>query len=131
MSTKISKPGAVYSFGILLLEMITVKAATDSMFKDNFTIHQLIKTRLPERVTDIIDSSLLQEVQEAENSKARNMRKEVGVLESLLAVAEVGVVCSMESPSERMEMKEVVPLETSSSNVEGHNSHRLIPSISK
>ncbi|GLT46287.1 hypothetical protein SLA2020_200510 [Shorea laevis] len=107
MSTKISKPGDVYSFGILLLEMITGKAPTDSMFKDNFTIHQLVKTRLPERVTDIIDPSLLQEVQEAENSKARNMRKGVGVLESLLAVAEVGVVCSMESPSERMEMKEV------------------------
>ncbi|GKV33880.1 hypothetical protein SLEP1_g42326 [Rubroshorea leprosula] len=107
MSTKISKLGDVYSFGILLLEMITGKAPTDSMFKDNFTIHQLVKTKLPERVTDIIDPSLLQEVQEAENSKARNMGKGVGVLESLLAVAEVGVVCSMESPSERMEMKEV------------------------
>ncbi|GLT62761.1 hypothetical protein SLA2020_353710 [Shorea laevis] len=107
MSTKISKVGDVYSFGILLLEMITGKAPTDSMFKDNFTIHQLVKTRLPERVTDIIDPSLLQEVQEAENSKARKMGKGVGVLESLLAVAEVGVVCSMESPSERMEMKEV------------------------
>ncbi|GLT83948.1 hypothetical protein SLE2022_022100 [Rubroshorea leprosula] len=107
MSTKISKLGDVYSFGILLLEMITGKAPTDSMFKDNFTIHQLVKTRLPERVTDIIDPSLLQEVQEAENSKARNMRKGVGVLESLLAMAEVGVACSMESPSERMEMKEV------------------------
>ncbi|GLT83942.1 hypothetical protein SLE2022_022050 [Rubroshorea leprosula] len=107
MSTKISKPGDVYSFGILLLEMITGKAPPDSMFKDNFTIHQLVKRRLPERVTDIMDTSLLQEVQEVENSKARNMRKGVGVLENLLAVAEVGVVYSMESPSERTEMKEV------------------------
>ncbi|GKV33883.1 hypothetical protein SLEP1_g42329 [Rubroshorea leprosula] len=107
MSLKISKAGDVYSFGILLLEMITGKTPTDSMFKDNLTIHQLVKTRLPERVTDIIDPSLLQEVQEAEISKAKDMQKGVGVLESLLAVAEVGVVCSMESPSERMEMKEV------------------------
>ncbi|GKV51209.1 hypothetical protein SLEP1_g57878 [Rubroshorea leprosula] len=107
MSTKISKAGDVYSFGILLLEMITGKAPTDSMFKDNFTIHQLVKTRLPERVIDIIDPSLLPEVQEAENSKARNMRRGVGVLESLLAVVEVGVVCSMKSPRERMEMKDV------------------------
>ncbi|GLT83954.1 hypothetical protein SLE2022_022150 [Rubroshorea leprosula] len=107
MSTKISKAGDVYSFGILLLEMITGKAPTDSMFKDNFTIHQLVKTRLPERVIDIIDPSLLPEVQEAENSKARNMRRGVSVLESLLAVVEVGVVCSMKSPHERLEMKEV------------------------
>ncbi|GLT83951.1 hypothetical protein SLE2022_022130 [Rubroshorea leprosula] len=107
MSTKISKVGDVYNFGILLLEMITGKAPIDSMFKDNFTIHQLVKTRLPERVTDIIDPSMLQEVQEVENSKARNMRKGVGVLESLLAIAEVGVACSMKSPSERIEMKEV------------------------
>ncbi|GLT83945.1 hypothetical protein SLE2022_022080 [Rubroshorea leprosula] len=108
MSNKISKYGDVYSFGILLLEMITGKRPTDSIFKDSITIHQFVKTRLPERVIDIIDPSLLQEVQDAKNSKARKMRKGVGVLESLLAVAEVGVVCSMESPSERMEMKEVV-----------------------
>ncbi|GKV51207.1 hypothetical protein SLEP1_g57876 [Rubroshorea leprosula] len=107
MSNKVSKYGDVYSFGILLLEMITGKRPTDSIFKDSFTIHQFVKTRLPERVIDIIDPSLLQEVQDAKNSEARKMRKGVGVLESLLAVAEVGLVCSMESPSERTEMKEV------------------------
>ncbi|GLT86877.1 hypothetical protein SLE2022_049870 [Rubroshorea leprosula] len=103
LSNKTSKLGDIYSFGILLLEMITGKRPTDSLFKDNFTIHQFVKTALPERVTDILEPSLLQEIQDDAHSGARNRGTKVCILESLIAVARVGVLCSMASPNERMD----------------------------
>ncbi|GKU96406.1 hypothetical protein SLEP1_g9647 [Rubroshorea leprosula] len=108
LSNKTSKLGDAYSFGILLLEMITGKRPTDSLFQDNFTIHQFVKTALPERVMDILEPSLLQEVQDDAHSGARNRGTKVCMLERLVAVARVGVLCSMASPNERMEMKEAI-----------------------
>ncbi|GLT35864.1 hypothetical protein SLA2020_102800 [Shorea laevis] len=114
MGSKASMEGDVYSFGILLLEMITGKRPTDPMFNDGFNIHQFTKIALPERVMEILEPSLLQEVHVTDNrgiehSRARsNMGRRTGVLESLSEVARVGVFCSMESPNERMEMKQAV-----------------------
>ncbi|GKV51596.1 hypothetical protein SLEP1_g58232 [Rubroshorea leprosula] len=114
MGSKASMEGDVYSFGIMLLEMITGKRPVDPMFNDGFNIQQFTKTALPERVMEILAPSLSQEVHVTDNrgiehSRARNnMGRRIGVLESLSEIARVGVFCSMESPNERMEMKQVV-----------------------
>ncbi|GKV31246.1 hypothetical protein SLEP1_g39957 [Rubroshorea leprosula] len=114
MGSKASMEGDVYSFGIMLLEMIIGKRPTDPMFNDGFNIHQFTKTALPERVMEILEPSLLQEIHVTDNrgiehSRAKNnMGRRTGVLESLSEVARVGVFCSVESPNERMEMKQVV-----------------------
>ncbi|XP_058109082.1 LRR receptor-like serine/threonine-protein kinase EFR isoform X1 [Magnolia sinica] len=48
MGNKASAQGDVYSYGILLLEMITGKGPTDDMFKDNLSLHHFAKLALPE-----------------------------------------------------------------------------------
>ncbi|GLT33880.1 hypothetical protein SLA2020_084350 [Shorea laevis] len=112
MGGKASTAGDVFSFGILLLEMITGKRPTDALFKDGLNLHQFAKLALPERVMDIVDASLLQELRSTDENvgDARRNRRErrVSIKEILITSARIGVLCSMDSPNDRMEMKDVV-----------------------
>lgn len=100
--------GDVYSFGILLLEMFTRKRPTDNMFNDSLNLHKFAKTARPEKVMVIVDPSLLLDL-EARVSNSRNPKNERAKIEDcLVAIMRVGVLCSVESPSERMQMTDVV-----------------------
>lgn len=101
---EVSMRGDVYSFGILLLEMFTGKRPTDSMFNDGLTLHEFAKRALPEEVVNIVEPSLLTE------EIARNSDGEIRVRteQCLSAVIGIGVSCSMESPTERMETRDAV-----------------------
>ncbi|XP_058068702.1 LRR receptor-like serine/threonine-protein kinase EFR [Magnolia sinica] len=65
MGGKVSTQGDVYSYGILLLEMITEKGPTDDVFKDNLSLHHFAKLASAERVIEIVDPQLLLEEAEA------------------------------------------------------------------
>lgn len=104
----VSMMGDVYSFGILLLEMFTRKRPTDNMFNDSLNLHKFAKTARPEKVTVIVDPSLLLDL-EARVSNSRNPKNERAKIEDcLVAIMRVGVLCSVESPFERMQMTDVV-----------------------
>ncbi|MFQ6651261.1 hypothetical protein Gotur_023650 [Gossypium turneri] len=61
MGSELSTKGDVYSYGILLLEMFTGKRPTDERFKESLSLHNFVKSTLPERISEIIDPILLQE----------------------------------------------------------------------
>ena len=127
-----SKHGDVYSYGILVLEMFTGRRPTDEMFKDDFKLHNFVKTALPERLVQIMDSTLLPNAVEEiaarreESNFNNNGVVEIDVEEGnikienpnrisadhlqkcLVSVLEIGVACSEESPNERMNMGDVV-----------------------
>lgn len=105
--------GDVYSYGVLLLEMFTGKRPTDEIFKESLNIHQYVKMALPERLTQIVDRSLLEsrvEVETAAEEKDSENHSQInGKMENCLhIVLEIGVACSVESPKERMKMGEVI-----------------------
>lgn len=128
MGCQVSILGDIYSYGILLLEMFTGKRPTDDMFKDGLSIHQFTAMAFPDRVMDIVDTSLLLETDENNDddfdeddkySKDIQERptaghKDIGLVnarglqECLVSVMQVGLLCSSISPKERILMNVVV-----------------------
>ncbi|KAA3481824.1 putative LRR receptor-like serine/threonine-protein kinase [Gossypium australe] len=112
MGSKLSTNGDVYSYGILLLEILTGKRPTNERFKEGLSLHNFVKVAFPDRVVEIIDPILLQESTRGgtvtditlnENNLGND--EYLGCLNSIF---KIGLTCSTESPSERMDMSDVV-----------------------
>ena len=77
MSTR----GDIYSYGIMLLEMLTRKKPTDDMFVGELNLRQWVKASIPYKIMEVIDGNLL--------------RTEQG---DVLAIMELGFECSRDLP---------------------------------
>ncbi|XP_058110853.1 probable LRR receptor-like serine/threonine-protein kinase At3g47570 [Magnolia sinica] len=107
MGGKASTQGDVYSYGILLLEMITGKGPIDDMFKDNLSLHHYAKLALPEQVMRIADPQLLLEEAEVAQCNGKHINTRNKIHDCLISMVKIGVLCSAESPRERMVMRDV------------------------
>uniref|UniRef100_A0A0D3HNN5 Receptor kinase-like protein Xa21 n=1 Tax=Oryza barthii TaxID=65489 RepID=A0A0D3HNN5_9ORYZ len=94
----------VYSFGIVLLELFLRKRPTDDMFKDGLTIAKFVELNVPDRILDLVDPELLQGQEDFSNKTLVNMEVD---MKCLLSVINIGLCCTKQSPSERMDMQEV------------------------
>jgi LRR receptor-like serine/threonine-protein kinase FLS2 len=89
----------VYSYGIILLEMMTRKKPIDDMFVGELTLRQWINASLPDRMMEVVDEGLLR----IEN------RRDVTVMQSVLSsIMKLGLMCSKELPDERAGIKDVL-----------------------
>ncbi|KAG6496897.1 putative leucine-rich repeat receptor-like serine/threonine-protein kinase At2g24130 [Zingiber officinale] len=96
-----STKGDVYSFGVLVLEVVTRKRPTDEMFGEGVSLHKWAKSHYHGREAMTIDSQLASEVRH----QAPELRKiwDVGISEML----ELGLLCTQESASSRPTMMDV------------------------
>ncbi|KAI3899619.1 hypothetical protein MKW92_033781, partial [Papaver armeniacum] len=112
MGRDVSTQGDVYSYGIMLVEIFTGKRPTDDIFKDGLSLHTFAKTALlQDHVLEIVDSTLPAHVRLEEDNNTRaliNVENEIKLCEALARIFNLGVMCSIESPKERMEMAQVV-----------------------
>lgn len=109
--------GDVYSFGILLLEMMTRKRPTDRMFVEGLNLPKWVRMAFPDRIGEVMDTSLLR----GENIDALEQHE---ILNCVNQLAALGLVCTRESPEERPTMTEVVTvLERIRKTVVGDSRH--------
>nr|GMD55702.1 probable LRR receptor-like serine/threonine-protein kinase At3g47570 [Ipomoea batatas] len=110
IGSKASKAGDVYSFGILILEMLIERRPTDELFKDGLNLHSYAKAGLAERGVEIADPKILQE--RVEQIQIRNKGKSCKENDKfdvcLVCMIKVGVACSVEFPADRMKIRDVV-----------------------
>ncbi|KAI5434138.1 hypothetical protein KIW84_021123, partial [Lathyrus oleraceus] len=99
----VTPEGDIYSYGILLLEMLTGKRPTDNMFYENLSLHKLCKMKIPEEILDIVDSSMVMPTVEDQTWIVEN-----NIKECLVMFATIGVACSEEFPAQRMLTKHVI-----------------------
>ncbi|PWA47576.1 leucine-rich repeat protein kinase family protein [Artemisia annua] len=100
IGSEMTSCGDVYSFGILLLEVMTGKKPTDDMFNDGLSLHKFAYMALPDHVIDVIDGDAI-----VLQSTEANAKK---VEECLVAIIKIGVSCSEDSPPQRMKIEIVV-----------------------
>ncbi|XP_058217300.1 probable LRR receptor-like serine/threonine-protein kinase At3g47570 [Rhododendron vialii] len=113
MANEVSTFGDVYSYGILLLEMFTGKRPTDSMFSGTMSLHSFAKMALPDQVATIVDPTLFQQRDMGEASSSlytpdRSSPSSHQIHECLVSILKVGIACSQELPTDRMDINAVV-----------------------
>ncbi|PON69034.1 Serine/threonine protein kinase [Parasponia andersonii] len=103
MGGEVSTQGDAYSYGILVLEMITGRRPTDDMFNEGLSLNRFCEMAYPDRLDEIVDPYL--SPLELDNSlKGAEDRKKL--MQCLLSAVEVGLSCSAESAADRMDVRD-------------------------
>lgn len=92
-ATPISPKVDVYSYGVVLLEMLTLKKPTLAAFGPEMSLIQWVQSCFPDRATEVLDETL-----HLTNSSSRNQ---------ILGLMSLALACTEENPSNRPTMKEV------------------------
>lgn len=100
----VSTSGDVYSYGVLLLEMLTGKSPTDPMFNNGLNIINYVENNLPDNIFHVVDAYLQEE---SEGLAQAYTEEQNAVYQCFLSLLKVAVSCALQDPSERISMREV------------------------
>jgi hypothetical protein len=108
MGSEVSTYGDMYSFGMLLLEILTGRRPVDEMFVDGQNLRTFVEISFPNDVIHILDPHLVPRNVEAtieDGITSGNFTPNVE--KCLVSLFRIGLACSVESPKERMNIIDV------------------------
>uniref|UniRef100_A0A0E0MCY5 Receptor kinase-like protein Xa21 n=1 Tax=Oryza punctata TaxID=4537 RepID=A0A0E0MCY5_ORYPU len=100
---QVSTASDVYSFGVVLLEIFIRRRPTDDIFKDGLSIANFTEMNFPDRILEIVDPQLQQELDLCEETPTTVKEKGFQCLRSVL---DIGLCCTKPTASERVSMQE-------------------------
>ncbi|CAM8924218.1 unnamed protein product [Rhodiola kirilowii] len=107
----ISAQGDIYSYGIILLELITGKRPTDDMFNNGMSLRSFCERAISSDQVDVeefVDQHLVNELQEAAQTHRNSEQVKLKYHTILVAFVEIGISCSTESSKDRMNIQSAV-----------------------
>ena len=100
MGRRATTKGDVYSYGIMLLEMLTGKKPTDNMFVEGMYFQKWVAGAFPNRIGEVVDKNLLRRT-----GASIEEDKDLNCLKQFISV---GLLCTKESPEERPAMIDIM-----------------------
>ena len=100
LAGRVTTKGDVYSYGIVLLEMLTGKKPTNNMFVEGMDLQKWVGNAFPNRVGEVVDISLLR-------STSTSIEEDNNLI-CLRQLINVGLLCTKESPEGRPSMMDIV-----------------------
>ncbi|XP_045813769.1 probable LRR receptor-like serine/threonine-protein kinase At3g47570 [Trifolium pratense] len=107
MGSEVSTCGDMYSFGILMLEMLTGRRPTDEVFEDGQNLHNFVAISFPDNLMKILDPHIVSRDVEVAIQDGNRENLIPTIEECLVSLFRIGILCSMESPKERMNIADV------------------------
>ncbi|KAL0340206.1 UNVERIFIED_CONTAM: putative leucine-rich repeat receptor-like serine/threonine-protein kinase [Sesamum radiatum] len=102
MGKHASPQGDVYSFGVLLLEMVTGKRPTDVLFREGSSLHEWVKSRYPNKLGPIVEEAMVRYAPRDLVPYDRKIWTDV-----IIELIELGLICTQHNPSTRPTMLDV------------------------
>ncbi|KAL8217716.1 hypothetical protein R6Q57_021089 [Mikania cordata] len=103
MGAKPSTKGDVYSYGIILLEILTGKGPTDEMFVGSLSLKTWVQSAFPDRLDQVLDPDLHKEL----DNDGRSMDHKVQ-LDCLTTLIGVALSCTNQTPEGRITIIEAL-----------------------
>ncbi|CAM8946241.1 unnamed protein product [Rhodiola kirilowii] len=111
MGATICVQGDIYSYGIVLLELITGKRPTDDMFNNGMSLRSFCERAISSdhiQVEEVIDQCLVNELYEAAATQRNSEKIKLKYQTVLVSFVEIGISCSAESSRDRMDIQSAV-----------------------
>ena len=96
----VTTKGYVYSYGIMLLEMLTRKKPTHNMFVEGMNLRKWVGGCFPNQLGEVVDKRLLKS-----NSTSTQVDKDLNCLSQSITM---GLLCTKDAPKERPTMMDTV-----------------------